>query len=185
MTTTLDDESFFQQSFTGLFRPLIEEEILTRRLTGLDSAPRCQQISSTKYNVRLQSGIEIKVDSADISPETITEGFAILYGYGFIASNYSLPIFREISSQYLQTCKELALEIWDKCIHIDWMRNFRRHATHNESKTLEVLRRFANGELDDGKYMHRYACDSGKDTPHHVNFKEFLHHLNDKWKPLI
>ena len=95
VTYAIDDKSFFNKPFVRLFKEYVSDGLLESRLVEFDCAPKIIQ-KEDQYTVVL-SGDEICVSSKDFDKNEIIAGLCIMYGYGFVKPDYSLPVFLELT----------------------------------------------------------------------------------------
>jgi len=96
-----------------------------------------------------------------------------LYGCGLIKYDYNLPIFSGLEEKVMNRYHKLAIEIWERNTHIDWMQQHKKYLKHNGSKGPSFLYGVSS---DDKKEIftaiaeHRVITDAreGGDTPHHI-----------------
>ena len=168
-----DDESFLNQPLVKQIKEEIKEDILIPRITDLNKAPEIKQHSS-KFTIATQSKT-LDLYTQNLNKETIINSLCILYGYGFVKYNYDLAIFNDLIQKEFKTSLRLATEIWDKRIHIDWMRNYSNHKNHDISKDLHFCKLLAQEKYTEAKDYHHNACRKGFDTNHHdINKDKFL-----------
>jgi len=185
MGFTLRDETFFEQPFVKLFDEFIKSRKLTDRILDIYSAPQIQEFDDN-YCIKLTDGSRIDVDGSNFAPEEITTGLAILYGYGFVRPNYLLSIFAKApNNRGTNFTKDLAVEIWDTRIHIDYMRDYCGHTDHNDSKTLEFCILTAEEKIEEAKKYHRTSIAKGRDSPHHMTKGEFVRHMKNNSQRLF
>ena len=172
MLFTKDDKSFLNQPLVKQIKEEIKENILEQRITDLHKAPIIKQHSSKFSIITPSKNLELNTENMD--KETILDSLCILYGYGFVKYNYDLPIFHDINKAQFKTALRLATEIWDKRIHIDWMRNYCKHINHDISKDLHFCKLLVQERYTEAKEYHHNTCRKGYDTNHHeITIKEF------------
>jgi len=177
MTFILNDKSFLEQPFVKLFQPHLDN-LLSRKILDTESAPRIKEISQRKYQVEHSDKLTLDIDARAIGTEELLDGFCIMYGYGFLAPNYQLDVFMQSSSNDFAYALKLVCEIWDRRIHLDWMRNYNEYERHNDSKDLEFCKLLARGQREKARQLHHSACKTGLDSPHHVSKDQYLVHLS-------
>ena len=105
----------------------------------------------------------------EMDKNTFRTGLCFLYGYGMIKYDYELPVFNELNEKELKIYMKLAIEIWERNIHWDWMQNQCKYKQHNGKKDLKFLEQIVLDPMLAIK-DHRARTDEGdnEDTPHHI-----------------
>ncbi|MCK4670490.1 MAG: hypothetical protein KAT43_04760 [Nanoarchaeota archaeon] len=150
-----------------------------------DDMPKIQSMQLTKESLELTVGYEGKAYAVHVQPaeeDIVRYALAFLFGDGNVRYDYHLPVFQCLRKEDVMKFKRLAVEIWERNIHIDWMRK-NNYLTHNGSKDYKFLFDMINNPdnpriaADD----HNLRSDRGDkgDTPHHSlreysDFKEVL-----------
>lgn len=96
-------------------------------------------------------------------------GLACLYGFGHLKYNYGLPVFHNLSEKEFKKYMELAVEIWERNIHKDWMKRC-GYKTHNGTKDELFLYQAIEGDIKTMKKTHWERSERREkgDTPHHL-----------------
>jgi len=131
----------------------------------------CLESNRTEFlfennNLILPVSLQNKCDD-----EYLRLGFAILYGNGKLRYNYDLPLFATKKCN-LNTYLQFAVEIWDKNIHIDWMK-YCGYKYHNGTKDFSFLSGMCSDLHEDknraiNEHRLRSMRREKEDTPHHV-----------------
>ena len=99
--------------------------------------------------VKQVNGFEIRLDyDSDIygilvpgaDAPALASCLALLYGYGNLRHNYDLSCFSSMKKDCLSEYLRFAVELWDRNIHIDWMRS-QGYLLHNGTKDFLFLLR--------------------------------------------
>ena len=175
MTFTLHDKSFFEQPLVKLFSAYIQDSNPERRITDLYLSP---ELIETDKNFQFSAqGSAYQINCENLKNEDIVDGLCIMFGFGLICPNYDFKVYHALSMDVLYVAKNLAVEIWDRRIHLDFMLNYRGHDGHNESKDLEFCKLLAAGKTDEAKEKHAKDCLEGRDTPHYFKLRDFVNYL--------
>ena|GEM_PF-6545690 len=113
---------------------------------------------------------EVSVPEAE--PGIMRAGLSFIYGMGFARYDYDLPLFKVGISEGLHDLYiKLGLEIWERNIHLDWMRS-KGYGPHNGTKDSLFLRDIIKDwpAKQEAITMHNERSDRGEkgDTPHHI-----------------
>ena len=107
-----------------------------------------------------------------VKQETLCAGLSCLFGYGILKHDYKLSVFNELDEKAIKQYMKLAVEIWERNIHWDWMRNYKNYKTHNGSKDHKFLQGII---LDwpaksEAIKTHNERSDKGEkgETRHHI-----------------
>ncbi len=137
-----------------------------------------------KYNNTLY---DLKIQNFEDGP--LRAGLTCLYGYGHIRYDYELPVFETLSEEDTVKYMKLAIEIWERNIHRDWMRKC-GYETHNGTKDELFLYQMIT-DLHTAVQTHRERSEHREkgDTPHHlfnnpklirrIVERQGVHELND------
>lgn len=108
-------------------------------------------------------------------PEVIRAGLSWLFGYGLIRYDYELPVFKNLDEKSIKQYMKLAVEIWERNIHRDWMQRHKNYKYHNGdtskgSKFLHGVTSEDENERWRAVEEHRRITDAREDgeTPHHI-----------------
>lgn len=109
----------------------------------------------------------------------IRAGLTWLYGFGMVQHEYKrldlfnteydpeLGTFRKFTKEEIDEYYDLAAEIWERNIHLDWMR--KRFPTHNGSKDPKFIYLIVAKEIFEALKYHYEKTDAGiADTRHHI-----------------
>ena len=104
--------------------------------------------------------------------EIVSSTLAQLYGYGNIRYNYKLDTFEILTEEMMRQYQRLAVEVWDRNIHQDWMRSC-GYPTHNGTKDERFLIGLSSNNQDERREaitLHNVRTDQQEkgDTPNHA-----------------
>lgn len=137
----------------------------------LDDMAEIVSLSRTENHTELK----IKHDNTfyivqipEMNDNILRAGLSWLYGYGHLKYNYDLSVFQTIAKNDLEECMELAVEIWERNIHQDWMKKL-GYETHNGTKDYPYLYEMIKNKQK-AIETHRKRSDHQEkgDTPHHI-----------------
>jgi hypothetical protein len=86
--------------------------------------------------------------------------------------DYELLVFKSLDEKSIKQYMKLAVEIWERNIHWNWMRNYKKYKTHNGTKDHTFLQ----GIILDGPakseaiktHNERSDREENGETPHHI-----------------
>jgi len=160
---------------------------LETKLNNLDSGPSIEFDETKNALLLKQHGISYDINLPKIESGLLLEGLACLYGYGICKYNYEIAGFQDLPEAELNEYKRLALELWDRNVHIDWMRS-NEYFLHNGTKDLEfckLLSKKTRAEKSIGIERHREQSKKGLrgDSDHHsITFDSFNFFLAEEIK---
>jgi hypothetical protein len=146
---------------------------LVERHEGLHSRdmPRILGIEEVDDQLRFSidyNGQTYDVPIAKVSDATLKAGLAMSYGHGIFRYDYNLPAFGDLSGEELKLYMDLAVEVWEKNTHVDWMRKC-GYTGHNGTKDETFFyQRLHDGRLAIDTHRQRSEQRDKGDTPHHV-----------------
>jgi len=165
-----------------IFKSKITAELLTHgvllseRHENLhsDDLPKIVKLNEKEKTIEFVLKYEskkYKLSMPQNNQDIFRAGLVWLYGDGMLKHNYKLPIFDDLSKNLIEKYQNLATEIWERNIHLDWMRNHKHYLKHNGSKNAEFVYGIIMGGKDKDKAIkkHQTITDAGKsDTQHHI-----------------
>jgi len=184
MTFAITDGDDFKNWFVEEVRDKCGLNLETK-LSALDSGPKLDFDEANALLLK-KHGISYEISVPKIESGLLIEGLACLYGYGICKYNYDVAGFQELPEEELDNYKRLALELWDRNIHIDWMRS-NKYLLHNGTKDLKFCKHMAKREFDKGIELHSSLSKIRVDidTDHHsLSFEEFSKDIDSNIIPL-
>jgi len=156
MKTLHEEGLFLQEKHAGLY----SEEM-----------PKINNLTKSQLLIKYKNKIH-PILIQNIKAEVIRAGLSHLFGYGIIKYNYELPIFKQLDEKSIKQYMKLAVEIWERNIHIDWMKS-KGYLTHNGTKDSIFLHGMISDDWKSKKQAiekHRERSEQREkgDTPHHI-----------------
>jgi len=182
MTIPINDGDDFKNWFVKEVKKKYNFGLETK-LRNLDAGPELDFDETKNMLLLKQHGISYEINLPKIGTDLLHEGLACLYGYGICKYNYEITGFQDLPEAELDEYKRLALELWDRNIHIDWMKS-NGYETHNETKDLMFCKRLASKDKkvrEFGVSTHREQSKIRlhDDTDHHsLKYTEFLNEIS-------
>ena len=150
---------------------------LKERQAGLhsDDMPRIESIPVDRTGLRfamIHAGETYEASIPETDPNVVRAGLSFMFGMGFARYDYDSPLFNTgINEDLRDLYIKLGREIWERNIHLDWMRHVGFY-THNGTKD----NLFLQGIIKPGPakqeaikvHNERSARGEKQDTPHHI-----------------
>jgi hypothetical protein len=176
---TLDDVVKGEQFKSKIVELLsVEGLLLSERHENLhsDDLPKIVQLSEDADGIKFTFECCHKTYSVTVCQSdfgVVKAGLCWLYGFGMIRYDYSLPIFDELPDATVKKYMNLAIEIWERNVHRDWMQRYKKYKVHNgdASKGPSFLFGIISGgdALEKAKEEHHSVTDEGiLDSKHHI-----------------